>query len=87
MLCLHAERRARPPTCSHRAPSRQVDCRAYRTVGLRFRVRASPIAYAAVDIAIARPFWHPWSGSHHGTNNDIAQVRPSARLLTNFDMR
>src|SRR4029453_12707598 len=32
MLCLHSERRARPSTCSHRAPSRQVDCRAYRTV-------------------------------------------------------
>jgi hypothetical protein len=39
MLCLHAERRARPSTCSHRAPSRQVDCRAYRTVCSGFRSR------------------------------------------------
>jgi hypothetical protein len=36
-----------------------------------------PIAYAAADIAIA-PFLASWSGSHHSTSNDIAQVRPSA---------
>ena len=35
----------------------------------------------------SRPFSHPWSGSHRSTNNDIAQVRPSARLLTNSDTR
>jgi hypothetical protein len=35
----------------------------------------------------SRPFSFPWSGSHRSTNNDIAQVRPSARLLTNSDMR
>ena len=49
--------------------------------------RQAPIAYAAADIAIARPFSHPWSGSHRSTNNDIAQVRPSAPLLTNSDTR
>jgi hypothetical protein len=51
--------------------------------------RSAPgrIAYAAADITIARPFSHPWSGSHRSTNNDIAQVRLSARLLTNSDMR
>jgi uncharacterized membrane protein len=55
MLCLHAERRARPSTCSHRAPSRQVDCRAYRGIACASGSAPGPIAYAAADIAIA-PF-------------------------------
>jgi hypothetical protein len=70
---LHAPRRA-----SHRAPSRQVACRASRRVACASGSAPGPIAYAAADIAIARPFSHLWSGSHRTTNNDIAQVRPSA---------
>jgi hypothetical protein len=87
ILRLRAERRARPTTCIHRAPSRQVTCRAYRGIACASGSAPGPIAYAAADIAIARPFSHPWSGSHRSTNNDIAQVRPSARLLTNSDTR
>ena len=45
-----------------------------------------PIAYAAADVAIA-PFLASLEGSHRSTNNDIAQVWPSARLLTNSDTR
>src|SRR5512132_3456436 len=44
-----------PPTCPHRAPSRQVPCRAYRTVAQASGSAPGPIAYAAADIAIA-PF-------------------------------
>ena len=43
MLCLRgAERRARPRRASHRAPSRQVACRAHRTVRLHLHLRVQP---------------------------------------------
>ena len=95
--CCLVPRRSRPSCAS--VPSGEQDSRrAHRVVAtgrlprpiVRFACASGsapgPIAYAAADIAIA-PFLVSLEWKPRSTNNDIAQVRPSARLLTNSDTR
>src|SRR5215213_4228127 len=71
---------------AHRAPSRQVACRAYRRVACASGSASGPIAYAAADIAIA-PFLASleWKPPHHEERYCLGQAE--RRLLTNSDTR
>src|SRR5215203_4604093 len=71
---------------AHRAPSRQVACRAYRRVACTSGSASGPIAYAAADIAIA-PFLASleWKPPQHEQRYCPGQAK--RRLLTNSDTR